>query len=35
MKDTSPKNRWGIVFQALIAVLTALSGFFAGCQVAG
>lgn len=36
-KMTNPdrKSRWGLAIQALIAVLTALSGFFAGCQMAG
>lgn len=26
-------NRWSLVIQALIAVLTALSGIFAGCRM--
>lgn len=28
-----PPSRWNLVIQVLIAVLTALSGVFAGCRL--
>ncbi len=35
MSNQTPKQRWNIVIQALIAILTALSGVFAGCAYFG
>lgn len=33
-ETTQKKNVWGIIVQAIIALLTALSGIFTGCQLA-